>query len=455
MKALRIIAVIVGALLVAAGLAGLAAGATLAVAHSVLRDDDGFLNSRTRDVETATSAVVGRVDLTDLPDDVWPDDMGTVKVSAEGTDRPIFIGVAPTDQVSQWLGTSPYARVIGVRSVIETQREGGSGALPPPTSQTFWTASSSGIGQQHIVWQPQPGDWTFVVANADGQPGVSAAVKAGVKANLLPASGIVAIAGLAMLAVGVIIMLAAVGRDGIAGPPAPAAALAGGYPARLDGQLDPGLSRWMWLVKWFLAIPHVFVLSLLWLAVVPLTVIAGIVVLVTGRYPLAIFRFNTGVIRWSWRVSYYAFNVLGTDRYPPFSLDSDPGYPADFAVDYPQRLSRGLVLVKWWLLAIPHYLIVGIFLGSWQLSGGIGLIGILVLIAVVILLFTSRYHRDLYDFVMGLNRWCYRVLAYVMLLRDEYPPFRLDTGGHDPATAQPVDASLPGSGTAVDPRGQG
>jgi hypothetical protein len=113
------------------------------------------------------------------------------------------------------------------------------------------------------------------------------------------------------------------------------------------------------------------------------------------------------------------------------------------------------VLVKWWLLAIPHYLIVGIFLGSWQLSAGIGLIGILVLIAVVILLFTSRYHRDLYDFVMGLNRWCYRVLAYAMLLRDEYPPFRLDTGGHDPATAQPVVASLPGSDTAVNPHGQG
>jgi hypothetical protein len=141
------------------------------------------------------------------------------------------------------------------------------------------------------------------------------------------------------------------------------------YPARLDGQLDPALSRWLWLVKWLLAVPHLVVLFFLWFAVTILTVVAGFAILFTGRYPRAIFDFNVGVTRWSWRVSYYAFNVLGTDKYPPFSLQPDPSYPADFSVDYPQRLSRGLVLVKWWLLALPQYLIVAIFAGAGILAG--------------------------------------------------------------------------------------
>ena len=169
-------------------------------------------------------------------------------------------------------------------------------------------------------------------------------------------------------------------------------------------------------------------------------------ILFTGRYPRRIFDFNVGVLRWTWRVSYYAFNVLGTDRYPPFSLHSQADYPADFTVDHPARLSRGLVLVKWWLLAIPHYLIVTIFttgavyyIGWWEPSDmrwsgqSPGLIGLLVLFAAVGLLFTGRYSRSLFELVMGLNRWVYRVAAYVALMTDHYPPFRLDQGGDDPA----------------------
>jgi hypothetical protein len=215
----------------------------------------------------------------------------------------------------------------------------------------------------------------------------------------------------------------------------------------LTGELDLPLSRWLWLVKWLLVIPHAFVLVFLWLAVTVLTVVAGFSILFTGVYPRGIFDFNVGVMRWTWRVAFYTSSAFGTDEYPPFSLRSDPEYPADFDVEYPQRLSRGLVLVKWWLLAIPHYLIVAVFAGGWQ-GAGVGLIALLALIAMVITLFGRQYPRQLFDFVMGMNRWCFRVLAYAALMRDEYPPFRLDTGPDEPAPV-PESGSQPAAHRAA------
>jgi hypothetical protein len=80
------------------------------------------------------------------------------------------------------------------------------------------------------------------------------------------------------------------------------------------------LNRWLPLVKWFLAIPHYVVLLFLAVASVVVVIIAWFAILFTGRYPRGLFDFVVGVIRWSNRVTAYAF-VLTTDRYPPFSLD--------------------------------------------------------------------------------------------------------------------------------------
>lgn len=227
--------------------------------------------------------------------------------------------------------------------------------------------------------------------------------------------------------------------------------LARPYPVRVDGRLDASLSRWLWLVKFVLVIPHAIVLVFLWLAAIAVTVAAFFCILVARRYPRSLFDFVVGVMRWSWRVAFWSFDANGTDRYPPFRLADDPTYPARLQVDYPERLSRGLVLVKWWLLAIPHLLIVAFFAGgstlSWTTDTGTvirvastGLIGLVVFLAVVALLFTGRYPGGLFDFVMGMNRWCLRVGAYVLLLRDDYPPFRFDAGGIDPGS---VAASVP------------
>src|ERR1051326_8438365 len=213
------------------------------------------------------------------------------------------------------------------------------------------------------------------------------------------------------------------------------------FPLQLTGELAPQLSRGLWLVKWVLGIPHFLALFFFLLAFVLPSVVAFFAILFTGRYPRSLFDFNVGVLRWTWRVGFYSYGALATDQYPPFTLKDVPDYPARLEVAYPRSLSRRLVLVKWWLLALPHYLVIAVFVGgAWagsgfdRLYGGGGLVGLLVLFAGVMLLLTSRYPKPLYDFVVGMNRWVFRVAAYATLMTDTYPPFRLDMGSNEPPT---------------------
>jgi hypothetical protein len=225
-----------------------------------------------------------------------------------------------------------------------------------------------------------------------------------------------------------------------------------GYTVHVRARPDSP-SRLLWLVKWLLLIPHYIVLFVLWIAFIALTIVAYLTVLFIGRYPRGIFNFNVGVLRWSWRVGYYGYQVLGTDRYPPFKLAADPDYPADLHIEYPGRIPNYQPLVAW-LLALPHAMLFAAIAGSTYqvyqsdnvvVQTGFSLVAVAVLIAAIGLAFTGVYPRGLYNLLTGIARWGIRVIAYVALLTRRYPPFRLDQGGDEPV--DPDAPPPPGTGT--------
>jgi len=197
------------------------------------------------------------------------------------------------------------------------------------------------------------------------------------------------------------------------------------YPVTITGELSVPPARGWWLIKWLLTIPHYIILVFLWIAFIVVWIIAFFNILFTGKFPRGLFDFNVGVLRWTWRVGFYSYEALATDEYPPFTLKS-VDYPADLQVEYPEKLSKGLVLVKWWLLAIPHYIVVSFFQpGGNKRNNSLGLVNFLAIFGAIALLFTGKYPESIFKLVIGLNRWSYRVCAYAALMTDQYPPFRL------------------------------
>ncbi len=459
----RIVALVLGCIAVLPALGMLLAGGALSAAYAFGRDDDGFFEVHVDDLETSTAALTAEeIDLTTDPGtpgwlvDSLDADVRLTLTPVDG-DREMFLGIGPQRDVDAYLSTVAHDEIRSFDGgEPNLRRRDGDADADPPTDQDLWVASVSGSGSQELLWEVGSGRWAVVVMNADGSAGVAADVVVGAKADFVLPLGLLmlVIGGLGLVVAVVLIVFGAHGLGGGGEAPPPPPPLAGDgaatgqivpapHPLTIEAPLDPELSRWQWLVKWLLAIPHLIVLAFLWLALVVTTFVAGIAILVTGRYPSSLFHFAVGVLRWSWRVDFYAFSGgPGTDRYPPFSLAPDDSYPARLEVVEPPRLSRGLVLVKWWLLAIPQYLVVAILVGgAWgtgsvdEPQGTLGLLSLLAFVAVVVLLFRGAYPRSLFDLVVGLNRWIYRVAVYALLLTDEYPPFRLDQGPTEPGSS--------------------
>lgn len=488
MRPSRVVALAMGCLLVIPSIALLFGGGALGFGYAFGRGDDGYFDTTLDRLETEMVAITAD-DITFAAEPGSPDwvldllDTDVrIRATGAGTSEEVFVGIARQADVDDYLEGVAHDEIVDLTDDLEpvfrahSVETGGTAdavTLGPPADQTFWAAAAVGPGTQELEWEAATGRWAVVVMNADARPGVAADVNVGVAADfVLPLA-------LTMLAVGVLLTALAVtlivigardaGRPGDPDPtagettsPAPGPPAASWdppvdtHPVSLTARLDPGLSRWQWLVKWFLAIPHVIVLAFLWVAFVVLTVVAAVAIVFTGRYPRGIFEFNVGVLRWTWRVSYYASTGgIGTDRYPPFSLRAEPGDPARLDVAYPERLSRGLVFVKWFL-AIPHLLLIGLMAGTsirwfgddadrvgFDITSGGGVLGLLVVVAGIVLLFRGRYPTALFDLIVGFNRWIYRTIAYVALMTDTYPPFRLDQGGDEPRPVPDPPATPP------------
>lgn len=464
------VALVLGVLLTLLGLS-VAAFGTVALAFQNYQSDGEHLSGNLGAVQSTGHAIVSppvAVNLADMtgPGVPSPGELASFRVEATPMipGNELFIGIGDASAVSEYLAEVPHSEVLNLGydspwqwgdspdwAVDSVDRFPDGTATPAaPADQGFWEVAATGAGSQEITWDLASGDWLLVIMNADATRPVWVDMDVGFRsdaadADLSPFGTGLLIAGLVALVLGILLLM--IGVTGL-GRNLDATGLpgrgTGAYPARLTGAPQQSTSRWLWLVKWLLAIPHYIVIAVLGVAVGFTTFLAFFAILFTGRYPRSWFFFTVGVLRWGWRVGFYAYAALGTDRYPPFTL-APADYPADFTVAYPERLSRGLVLVKWWLLAIPHYIIVGLFTsgmtlawgytspsGMGQMSAAWSVLGVMVLFLAVALLFTGRLHRGMFDFIMGMNRWSYRVTTYALLLRDEYPPFRLDQGPQEP-----------------------
>jgi hypothetical protein len=190
------------------------------------------------------------------------------------------------------------------------------------------------------------------------------------------------------------------------------------------------LSRLLIFVKWLLAIPHYVVLYVLYFALSITTFVAWFAILFTGHYPRGLWDFAMMVYRWNANVAAYV--TLLRDEYPPFG-GNDGDYPVLFQMEYPERLSRLLIFVKW-LLVIPHLIVLYV----------LGIVaGIVWIVAWFAILITGNVPRAMFDFLVGVMRWSNRVTAYVWLLTDVYPPFSLGPTPTPPSAYAPYQPAYP------------
>ena len=174
------------------------------------------------------------------------------------------------------------------------------------------------------------------------------------------------------------------------------------------------MSRWLWLFKGLLLIPHLVVLMVLNFVASFVLLISWVVILITGKHPRGLWDFLLGLNRWSVRVNAYYYHM--TDEYPPFTMDDLPDYPARISAEYVETRSRLTTFFRY-LLAIPHLIIVQVLLA---------VLGVLWFINVVIVIFTGKPNADLFKMMVGILRWQTRSNLYMQLMTDEYPPFSMD-----------------------------
>jgi hypothetical protein len=414
------------------------------------RDDAGFFSTSSERFESDSFAITS--DKTDLgdpgPDDWWADrELATVRVAVDSaTAGELFVGIGPEAEVEAFLADVPHDEVTDVdfrpfSADYRRQNADGTAMPSPPMDETFWVAQAAGDATQTITWNLEPGNWVIVVMNADAVANVSADIELGGKLDyLVPIAIGLGVAGVVLLAAGAAMIIGGAVRRQVdeqaasgAGPgavvPVDDRAFRP-YPLRLEGHLDAELSRWRWLVKWLLAIPRRR-------ARLPVDRLRGALRRglsdpVHGSLP-----FDLRLQRRSAALD-VAGQLLRQQRpghrsLPPFTLDAAVRPPSTSTTSISRAASCWSSRGCWRSTPAHHRRVprgpserqrwhrVGAGRQAAQAARGGG--------------GTALVHRalptGLHDLIMGVNRWTYRVIAYVALMTD-YPPFRLDQGGNDP-----------------------
>jgi hypothetical protein len=477
MRPAKIAAIVGGVLLVLIGLALLLPGGFLLWLHGTQRDSDGFYTTPSRVLTTnAYALTTPDVDLGSEPWTwVWlpKGDAAAVRIQAESTgDAALFIGIGPTDRIAEYLSGVAHDEVKVTGSApwhasVEYRRIDGEAPRSAPAQQDFWVATAEGSGSQTLDWPVQAGRWTAVMMNVDGTAQLTAAVTLGARFGALVYIAIgITVGGVVLLAVGILLIVLGARRRRTEPPAGPAllATSPPSQPTSMPAAQDPQApvapmapmapqSPQTPPSSAYSAFPLTFTVDYpdrplnrlssffrcLWL--IPIGIIAGLVasgtisahgmdyswswgvggllfapvllmLLFRRKYPRWWFDWNLNLTRFLMRVTVYG--QLLRDEYP--STDEEQAVHLDFPYPDAQQLSQGLPLIKWFL-AIPHWIVL-FFL--W-----IGAV-VSVIIAWFAILFTGRYPRGLFDYVVGVNRWSLRVNAYaILLITDEYPPFSL------------------------------
>jgi hypothetical protein len=223
------------AAIVASGVLGLFAFGLFATGAAALwgdaqKDEHGYISTDSERYATSTRALTSEnldLDLDGVDKLIGSDSFGEVRLDVASRDgKPVFVGIAPTREVAQYLRGSAHAVVTDVdyspfRAEYSEQR--GERDLAPPASKRFWAVSAHGAGAQTLTWDVQDGDWSVVVMNADGSPGVDAGVKAGAELSFLDEAGWVLLGtGVLALAVAGALLFAGVRPSRYSGHGAPA-----------------------------------------------------------------------------------------------------------------------------------------------------------------------------------------------------------------------------------------
>jgi hypothetical protein len=201
----RIALVVAGTIAGLLALAFLAGGCALVVVDQTQRDDDGFVMSPTQDFATPTYAIVSESADIDADGGEWALDkfLGNVRIRSE-SDRPVFVGIGPADEVTRYLGSVERDEVDDLDQSGDPEYSRRSGGAPtgPPSDETFWVASTAGSGERTLEWEPEDGDWQAVVMNEDASRGVSSELSIGAELDSILWIGIGLLVAGVLLAAG-------------------------------------------------------------------------------------------------------------------------------------------------------------------------------------------------------------------------------------------------------------